>query len=168
LANHADPNSQDWVGMTPLHRAAEYCGKEIALILIEKGANINALNDYSKTPLFVAAEKNNLEVAKLLIQYKASVDAIDNSNLTPLFLAESAGFDDMANLLIQNGAHPKFNEKIEKNLFASVIKRNYLSNLDYSRVEVAVDARRRLMKLWFSTAIGPQQSRCSEIGSPER
>jgi hypothetical protein len=23
------------------------------------------------------------------------------------------------------------------------------------------------MKLWFSTAIGPQQSRCSEIGSPE-
>ena len=42
------------------------------------------------------------------------------------------------------------------------------SSLDYSRVEVAVDARRRLMKLWFSTAIGPQQSRCSEIGSPER
>lgn len=130
LANHADPNSQDWVGMTPLHRAAEYCGKEIALILIEKGANINALNDYSKTPLFVAAEKNNLEVAKLLIQYKASVNAIDNSNLTPLFLAASAGFDDMVNLLIQNGADPKFNEKIEKNLFESVIKRNYFSKSD--------------------------------------
>jgi len=41
------------------------------------------------------------------------------------------------------------------------------SNLDYSRVEVAVDARRRPMKLWLSTAIGPQQSRCSEIGSPK-
>ncbi len=41
------------------------------------------------------------------------------------------------------------------------------SNLDYSRVEVAVYARRRPMKLWFATAIGPQQSRCSEIGSPE-
>jgi len=23
------------------------------------------------------------------------------------------------------------------------------------------------MKLWFTTAIGPQQSRCGEIGSPE-
>jgi hypothetical protein len=23
------------------------------------------------------------------------------------------------------------------------------------------------MKLWFTTANGPQQSRCSEIGSPE-
>ncbi len=39
--------------------------------------------------------------------------------------------------------------------------------MDCSRVEVAVDARRRAMKLWSSTAIGPQQSRCSEIGSPE-
>jgi len=39
--------------------------------------------------------------------------------------------------------------------------------MSYSRVEVAVDARRRPMKLWSSTAIGPQQSRCSEIGSPE-
>jgi len=38
--------------------------------------------------------------------------------------------------------------------------------LCYSRVEVAGDARRRHMKLWSSTAIGPQQSRCSEIGSP--
>jgi hypothetical protein len=43
----------------------------------------------------------------------------------------------------------------------------YLASLDYSRVEVAVDARRRSMKLWSSTAIGPQQSRCSEIGSLE-
>jgi len=33
--------------------------------------------------------------------------------------------------------------------------------LDYSRIEVAVGARLRPMKLWSSTAIGPQQSRCS-------
>ena len=42
-----------------------------------------------------------------------------------------------------------------------------ISSLDYSQVEVAVDARRRPVKLWSSTAIGPQQSRCSEIGSLE-
>jgi len=38
--------------------------------------------------------------------------------------------------------------------------------LDYSRVEIAADARRRPMKLWSSTANGPQRSRCGEIGSP--
>ena len=42
-----------------------------------------------------------------------------------------------------------------------------IDNLGYSRVEVAANVRRRAMKLWFSTAIGPQQSRCSEIGSSE-
>jgi len=31
--------------------------------------------------------------------------------------------------------------------------------LDYSRVEVAAGAKRRVMKLWSSTANGPQQSR---------
>ena len=39
-----------------------------------------------------------------------------------------------------------------------------MKTLDYLRVEVAVYARRRPMKLWFSTAIGPQRSRrrCEE------
>jgi hypothetical protein len=42
-----------------------------------------------------------------------------------------------------------------------------LTNLGYSRAEVAANARRRLMKLWFTTANGPQRSRSCEIGSPE-
>jgi len=44
---------------------------------------------------------------------------------------------------------------------------NNSGSLIYSRVEVAADARRRPVKLWSSTANGPQQSRCGEIGSPE-
>jgi len=44
---------------------------------------------------------------------------------------------------------------------------NNSGDLCYSRVEVAADARRRAMKLWSSTANGPQQSRCGKIGSPE-
>ena len=66
--------------------------------------------------------------------------------------------------VMAEASHFAFEEKPEE--FASVI-RDFLIHLDYSRVEVAVDARRRPMKLWFTTAIGPQQSRCSEIGSPK-
>ncbi|NOR54305.1 MAG: hypothetical protein GQ536_09490 [Candidatus Aminicenantes bacterium] len=44
---------------------------------------------------------------------------------------------------------------------------NNQANLDYSRAEVATDARRRPMKLWLSTANGSQRSRCGKIGSPE-
>ena len=42
---------------------------------------------------------------------------------------------------------------------------NNSGNLCYSRVEVAANARRRHMKLWFTSANGPQQSRSGEIGS---
>jgi hypothetical protein len=44
-------------------------------------------------------------------------------------------------------------------------KQFILMFLDYSRVEVAVDARRWPMKLWFSTAKALQQSRCGKIAS---
>ncbi len=40
--------------------------------------------------------------------------------------------------------------------------------MDYSRVEMAADARRQGMKPWSFTANALQQSRCREIGSPER
>jgi hypothetical protein len=45
---------------------------------------------------------------------------------------------------------------------------SFLFNLNYSQVEVAADRRRRPVKLWSSTANGPQRTRCGEIGSPER
>ncbi|NOR53659.1 MAG: hypothetical protein GQ536_06190 [Candidatus Aminicenantes bacterium] len=44
---------------------------------------------------------------------------------------------------------------------------NNSGSLDYLRVEVAADARRRPMKTWLSTSNGPQRSKCSEIDSPE-
>ena len=34
-----------------LHEAAEWCRKEIAELLIAKGADVNAKNKYGKTPL---------------------------------------------------------------------------------------------------------------------
>jgi hypothetical protein len=39
--------------------------------------------------------------------------------------------------------------------------------LSYSRVEIAVDTRRRWVKLWFTTANRPQRRRCREISPPE-
>ncbi len=48
------------------------------------------------------------------------------------------------------------------------VEERYLTpiSLNYSRVEVAANARRRRMKLWFTTANGLQRSRSCEIGSP--
>jgi len=60
----------------------------------------------------------------------------------------------------------KRGELKKKLKYNKVIAMTRIFNLDYSRVEVAADTRRRPVKQWSSTANGPQRSRCGEIGSP--
>ena len=51
IANGADVNAMNKVGLTPLHRAAENGHKEIAEQLIAKGADVNAKTDDGITAL---------------------------------------------------------------------------------------------------------------------
>ena len=47
--------------------------------MIEKGANINALDNDKWTPLHLAARNNNnAEVVKILIEKGANINALDN------------------------------------------------------------------------------------------
>ena len=58
---------------------------EIVKILIEKGANVNALDSYESTPLHYAARYNNSgEAVKILIERGANVNALNIDELTPL------------------------------------------------------------------------------------
>ena len=54
-------------GATLLHGAAENGHKEIAELLIAKGANVNARNRQGWTPLMVAAKRGKVDIAKLLM-----------------------------------------------------------------------------------------------------
>ena len=54
IANGADVNAKNRVGLTPLHRAAENGHKEIAEQLIAKGADVNAKDDDGITALDLA------------------------------------------------------------------------------------------------------------------
>ncbi len=68
-----------------------------------------------------------------------------------------------AHLLARPGA-PDLLRKVHKQTHgpeSSIVQRTD------SRVEIAVDARRRPMKIWSSTSNGPQRSRCGELSSPE-
>ncbi len=52
LAAGTDVNAKnDWSEWTPLHRAAEYNHKEIAELLIAKGADVNPKDENGYTPL---------------------------------------------------------------------------------------------------------------------
>ena len=54
------------LGWTPLHLAAEYAHKEIAELLIAKGADVNAKDEDGETPLDATYVFNKTETADLL------------------------------------------------------------------------------------------------------
>ena len=65
LASGADLNTKDSEDGTPLHHAAWNDHKEVAELLIEKGAVVNALG-VNGTPLDWAIFRNHTEAAALL------------------------------------------------------------------------------------------------------
>jgi ankyrin repeat protein len=74
------------LGSTPLHFAAHRGLAEIALALLDAGADVNAREGVSDaTPLHWAAEAGHPALARLLVERGASIDAVDTwYELTPL------------------------------------------------------------------------------------
>ena len=103
----ADVNAKDpYANMTPLMMAAYDGYTEIAKLLIEKGAAVNAKGgvDMDMTPLVYAASQDRVDTVKLLIDNGANVNVKTKYGWTPLFFAASRGKVDIAKLLIDKGA----------------------------------------------------------------
>lgn len=62
---------RDW---TPLHLAAFGNRLAMARVLLEKGAPLNARNDWGETPLYLAAAEGNLSVMRYLMSLGADVN----------------------------------------------------------------------------------------------
>jgi ankyrin repeat protein len=90
-----DLKAKDEDGWTPLHVASRRNRIEIAKLLIDRGADVEAKVD-GWTPLHLASRWNCIETAKLLLERGADVEAKDDCGQTPLHLAQS---DEMAELL---------------------------------------------------------------------
>jgi len=106
LAAGTDVNAKDDVGMTPLHRATYQGYKEIAELLIAKGADVNAKGGVNGgTPLHWAAEEGHKETAELLIVKGADVNAKNRGGGTPLHHAARKGHKEIVELLLAKGAN---------------------------------------------------------------
>lgn len=63
-------------GGTPLHWVALYGNVELVRKLIDRGANVNAVDNVGRTPLFPAAANGHVEVVKLLLAHGADTRAM--------------------------------------------------------------------------------------------
>ena len=90
-------------GETPLIAACMLNKPDIARLLIEKGADVNARSNRNGTAL---TNCDDPELAKLLIEKGAAVNAQGLADETALHLAIRDGMLELARVLLENGADP--------------------------------------------------------------
>lgn len=105
LAAGAAVNEPDTLGGTPLHDACWAGELEIARLLVERGARVNARHrEAGSTPLHYAVITNHAAVVEFLLDKGADLQATYQSGSTPLHLAANRGYAGIAGLLIARGA----------------------------------------------------------------
>lgn len=79
-------NARDGNGNTPLHWAAGWCLEEIAIFLLNSGADVNAKAKRGGSPLHGAAGNGDgwIAMAQILLHYGANINEPDKRGLTPL------------------------------------------------------------------------------------
>jgi ankyrin repeat protein/uncharacterized protein YtpQ (UPF0354 family) len=96
--------SRDGLDRTLLQFAAIKGHKEVAELLLAKGAEINSKGTKGETPLHLAASLGHVHVVKLLLGKGADVNAKAKDRVTPLHLAALEGTREVAALLLAKGA----------------------------------------------------------------
>ena len=100
-----DVNLKDTVGRTPLHIAAERGNIDVAMFLIENGANVNGADANGNTPLvFIINKTGNPKVIQRLLEKGASVNAQNRTGETALMYAAWHGYSAIVQLLLENRA----------------------------------------------------------------
>ncbi|KAF9188456.1 Ankyrin repeat domain-containing protein 39 [Haplosporangium sp. Z 11] len=75
----APANALDSAGYTALHYASRAGNKDICLLLLNAGADVDATTpELGATPLMRAVQQTHLEVARLLVSYGASLEATNS------------------------------------------------------------------------------------------
>ena len=113
IARKADLDEPGDLG-TPLHAAATKGNSEIAGLLIDNGADVEATEEFSgKRPLHAAAALGKTEVAELLIARGADLEARDVKGRVPLILAAIGGHTAAVEQLLVAGADANATEPFE-------------------------------------------------------
>ena len=96
-------------GFTALHLAAFFGQADVARLLADRGADVDAVaeNPLRVTPLHSAAAARQTEIARLLLEHGADPNARQEGGFTPLHAAAQNGDEELAKLLLRRGADPR-------------------------------------------------------------
>lgn len=106
LRNPALINAYSKDGFTALHFACYFGQPEAAKLLLEKGAETDAVaaNATQVMPLHSAVSSRNLAAARALLEHGAPVNAHQQGGWAPIHAAAQNGDRDLVDLLLAHGA----------------------------------------------------------------
>ena len=127
-----------------LHQAIRTKNFDFAKMLIDAGADVNAMDEYGYTALICAAKDGHTEIVQLLIDAGADVNVRNNIGCTALMLVAENGQTEIAPLLIAAHADVNVRNNIGLTALMSAGIRGYT---EIARLLIAanadVDARDR-------------------------
>ncbi len=94
--------------LAPLHQAILRKKPDIAALLLESGADVNAPDAANRTPLHMAVERADAAMVRTLLARKADTAQRDRTGWTPLHHAAAKNQIEIARLLLDSGAQPNF------------------------------------------------------------
>lgn len=105
ITHGMDANHHSWREVSLLHDMAHEGSIEKAALLLDNGANINAIDeDYRSTPLGFAARWGRTAMAAFLIERGADIHKAGATSATPLEWSRRNKHADVEKLLLAKGA----------------------------------------------------------------
>ena len=72
---------------------------------VQRGVNVNIVDDERWTPLHASADKGHVDAVRLLLKAGADPDAADRDGWTPIHLAARNGHHQVIQVLVRHDAH---------------------------------------------------------------
>ncbi|XP_076074981.1 uncharacterized protein LOC143045972 isoform X1 [Mytilus galloprovincialis] len=114
-----DLSFTDDAGKTLLHHCTSAGDKENSILLLERGAPPNKVDNMGLTPLHYAAKKDFTDIIESLVTHGAAVNAIDTKTAqTALHITVSKNFLTTAQFLLFSGADASMKDKQGKSPIA--------------------------------------------------
>lgn len=130
---------RDEYGNTLLHYATRTSSLPMVKFLVERGLDVNALNDQYETPIFSAVKNNNFDIVNYLVKEGAFIDIKNRRFETPHDIAIIHDRDQIKLYLEETQYQPFYQEhKRSQALTLAVLNR------DYHEIRVLAMAHTRL------------------------